>query len=167
MIGVSYVTDEQVRLLDRVTPPHGLFLEVGTAAGHTAAKIAKHGRKVVCVDTFPDLDHPDVLAIDGDRWTAWRKNVPASVHLWRGDLASFRRFSMTQFDVTFIDADHRHPHIEYDLADAAPYTRILCVHDYADPAWPDVTVAVDEFCRRYGWMIVERAGTLVVMRRSA
>lgn len=166
MIGKSYVTDEQVAVMDRLVPANGSFLEVGTAAGHTATRMAKDSRTVVCVDTFSDVDHPDVLKIDGDRWTAWRLNVPASVRLWRGDLFSFRKFSSFVFDVTFIDADHRHPHIEFDLADAAGGTRTLCVHDYKDEAWPDVTPAVDEFCRRYGWTITERVGTLVVLRRA-
>lgn len=166
MIGTTFVTDEQFAALDRLTPRDGSFLEVGTAAGITTAKMATPGRTVVCVDTFVDLDHPDVVNLDGDRWTAWRLNTPPSVRLWRGDLYSFRRMCSFVFDVTFIDADHRHPHVGFDLADAAGGTRILCVHDYQDKAWPDVTPAVDEFCRRYGWQIADRVGTLAVLRRA-
>lgn len=167
MIGVSYVTDEQIELLDALTPANGSFLEVGTGAGHTAAKIAsKTGRTVVCVDNFPDVDHPNVIAIDGDRWTAWRKNTPPSVRLWRGDLYSFRRFTQHYFDVTFIDADHHHPYIGFDLADAAGHTSVLCVHDYGDSEWPDVKTAVDVFCERYGWQVAEQVGTLVALKRK-
>jgi predicted O-methyltransferase YrrM len=163
MIGRTYVTDDQFAALDQLVPANGSFLEVGSGAGITAARMATGSRLVVCVDNYPDLDAPQVIEDDGDRWAAWRLNTPASVRLWRGDLTSFRRISDYRFDVAFIDADHTMPNAAFDLVDAAWMARTIVAHDYGEPKHPDVAVAVDGFCRRYGWRIAKTVEFMAVL----
>jgi hypothetical protein len=167
LLGATWVQPAQLAALDCLIPAHGNFLEVGTAAGITAAKLAKPGRTVVCVDTFCDADSPQVIEQDGDRWTAWRRNNPHAC-LWRGDLKSFRDFSrISLFDVILIDADHRGSAVSEDLMNSILLVKpggVICAHDYGDPVWTEVQGAVDGFCERFGWRIIEQIGAMVVLK---
>jgi predicted O-methyltransferase YrrM len=173
LIGKTYVTSEELAHLESLVPLNGTFLEVGTAAGITAARIARMsaGRQVVCVDKFVDLGDPQVIADDGDRWTAWRLNVPPGVILWRGDLSSFRRFARPKaFDVIFIDADHLHPAVGFDLTDSLELVKeggLITAHDFGNSFWTAPREAVLMFCDRYGWTVREQVGSLVVLAKRS
>ncbi len=91
------------------------------------------------------------------------------MRLWYGDLISFGRFCReARFDLAFVDADHTQPHVGRDLATAARLLAaggVIAVHDYGNPAWPDVEAAVAGFCRDAEFALADTVGSLAVLRK--
>jgi len=164
LIGSTWILPHECDLLIKHANG-GHVLEVGTASGLTAARLAASGCRLTCIDTFIDLESDHVLQVDGDRWTAWRKNVPADAVLWRGDLTSFVANGARWFDMVLVDADHLMPNVAYDIFEASRITDTIACHDYCD-WWPDVARAVNGFCRRYGWEITDSDDTMVILRKA-
>lgn len=168
--GLSWVTPNELRLLTQSVVAGDRVLEVGTAAGVTAARLADEAAPglLVCVDTFVYRADPHRADSDAERWAKWRANARPCMRLWYGDLGSFAAVAApAAFDVALVDADHTLPGVLSDLVLAARLVRpggLLLAHDYGDPNWPDVTAAVDHFARTFGHALVERVGSLVVLR---
>jgi predicted O-methyltransferase YrrM len=54
-------------------------------------------------------------------------------------------FADASIDMVFIDADHIYDSVKSDIERWMPKTKkLICGHDYNDPGWPGVKIAVDE-----------------------
>lgn len=170
--GLSWVTPDELKLLHSLVNEDSRVLEVGTACGVTAAKLADLSRplEIVCVDTFVESDDPSMADSDHDRWRKWKANARPCMRLWYGDLASFARVvAPGTFDVVFVDADHTMPGVLTDLVIGAKLLAgngVLLAHDYGCESWPDVKRAIDHFMRTFGWRTVALSGSLVAMMKS-
>jgi predicted O-methyltransferase YrrM len=183
--GLCWTDGAEVQALLDHLPECGRLLELGTASGVTAACIAaaRPGVEVVCVDCFVP---PTLTPGDADRLEAWRANagavaaldVSSSMRLLVGTtMDCFRRVD-GRFDVILVDADHEEQACFNDLATyrhllkprcADPHYPggVMAAHDYGDPNWPGVGRAVDAFMAGFGFAIVGRVGSLVLMRARA
>jgi hypothetical protein len=167
VLGESYVYEDEFEMLCTLLPRNGSLLEVGTAAGVTAAAIAdKHPEAyIMCVDTFKDVNHNN-SACDEGNWALWRRNQRQGMHLWVGDLASYLAQTNRKFSLAFVDADHSRDGCARDLRLAARHAKVLAVHDYGLPevsAWPGVKEAVDEFVSCGMWRITQCVRSLCVL----
>lgn len=173
--GLIRTTRRELARIIELLPPKARLLEVGTASGGTAARIAdaRPDVQITCLDIFAEWPDPAFT----HRPFNWRSNQRPNMHLWIGDLASFAAQGGTLFDVVLIDGDHTEAGVECDLALAPQVvtpTGLLLAHDYTDPGWPGVRVAVDRFCEQsqrasYAgggvWRVDEVCWSLAVLRR--
>jgi hypothetical protein len=170
--GLSWLSPRQLAALIDLLPEGGWMLEVGTAAGVTAAKIAESrpDALIVCVDTFADSDDPAVAESDPHRWVRWRKNARPNMHLWLGDLASFSQLRPSRtFDVALIDGDHAFDAVLNDLRLAwkhhLKFQGVIVAHDCGDPNHPGVTEAVDRFCEEAGFRVRTTVEALAILEQ--
>jgi SAM-dependent methyltransferase len=158
--GVSKLRPRQFEALAGSLAQGGRFLEVGTLHGVTAARLAKACPEawVVSVDVFRELNP-----------NAWLANRQPNQSLFVGTLQEFALYARPgQFDVVWIDADHRFEPCLADLRTAGGLLKPggrLFAHDYADPDRLGVTMAIDRFCIDAGKVVSVLAGSLVEIRR--
>jgi len=140
-------------------PPVGVFVEIGTWGGATAALIAdrRPGALVVSVDSF----------VDNRFRMLWILNRRPNMRLFDGPSRSFWIVAgNARASAIYIDGDHTEEGALYDLREAArvvaPGGPIL-VHDYRQPGIPGVALAVDRFCAETQWRIVKQVTSLVVL----
>jgi len=151
--GLSWISASELEWLISLLPDEGLFVEVGTASGVKAAKIAQARRRLtlLSVDSFPDHDAIRVTTGDPCRVDSWRRNRRPNMTLWLGTLAALERFYPDlQADSIFVDAGHEEAEVYDDLLRASRLLApggTLFVHDFAEPKLPGVRGAVDRICR--------------------
>lgn len=157
---------DQVAFLAGFLPGDGRMIEVGTAAGVTAAILAdiRPGASIACVDTFDGIDHPEVSG----RLLDWRRNQRPNMGLWVGDLANlgWTLGPAARFDLAFVDADHSYDCTLECLMGVLPLMAprgVIVAHDHDDPAWPEVAPAVAEFMGRSGWAVRSEGRFVVAM----
>ena len=65
----------------------------------------------------------------------------------------------------FLDLEHDAESLHRDLTAALPLLgrgALIAVHDYPDPAWPDVRRVIDDFAKRLRWRRQRQVGYLGV-----
>ena len=171
--GDSRISESHVQFILDLLPAGGMFLEVGSASGTTAAFIAdsRPTGRVVCVDTYVQLEtYTEILL----RLMDWRRNQRPNMGLWVGDIASMVASlgPTTRFDVAFVDADHAYGPTLDVLLRMPPLmaeSGSIIVHDWHDKHWPAVEPAVREFLRQTpGWHLSGEAASICsISRREA
>lgn len=152
----------------------GWHLEIGTAAGGTLREMMR---------AYPDERRPRFVVVDPmtyfpDQLAIVRRNLasagldPDAVDFriaksWPAFHAAER--AGERFAFMFIDGSHKIHRVTQDLA----WTRLLepggivCFHDYT-PRMPGVVAAVDRFLARYpNYQVIDRAESLLVVRKTA
>jgi hypothetical protein len=170
--GLSWISQSELGWLIEHLPRDGLFVEVGTASGVTAALIAKARPRlrILCVDSFPDHDAPGLADGEPCRIDHWRRNRRPNMHLFVGTLADLRTFGMDWYPTAIlIDGDHSEHAVQDDLKNALGMLVIppgtLFIHDYDEPLLPGVRAATDRFLRdRPHWAVVDSHATTVLLR---
>ncbi len=144
------------------TPEAGVFVEIGTWGGATAAWIAdrRPGMTVLSVDRFAS-----VLCR-----LLWIVNRRANMQLFTGDSATFYSVARQGFAAAvFVDGDHTEEGVLADLRGAERIVRpggAIMAHDYRQPGIPGVALAVDRFCSETDWHIVRQVASMVVLRKG-
>lgn len=165
LAGHSWLRRAELGWLAANVPASGLLVEVGTAAGVTAAVLADAapGLTILCVDTFVDLDAPHVAGPDPLRPTLWVRNRRPNMRLFVGTLVDLLALALVEADAVFVDGDHSEAGVAADLEGAvamlAPGGTIF-VHDYGDGHWTGVKPAVDRFCAKHGFRVGGDVGTI-------
>lgn len=166
-------SEDELPTLIGLIPPQGRMLEIGTAAGATAALIADaHPNAiVVCIDSYIDILHPDVVSTDPDRLNNWHRNRRRNMNLWLGTIQELIRVlnPEAKFDVAFVDGDHAMLATYSDLVMAERLVTaggVIVAHDYGDPNHAAVTAAVDRFCTDFRFRIERVVWALAVLRRG-
>jgi predicted O-methyltransferase YrrM len=145
------------------TPQSGVFVEIGTWGGATAAWIAdrRPGMTVLSVDSFAS-----VLCR-----LLWIVNRRPNMQLFAGDSATFYSVAREGFAVAvFVDGDHTEKGVLADLRGAERIVMpggAIMGHDYRQPGIPGVALAVDRFCADTGWRVTKQVASMVVLRREA
>jgi len=173
------------KLLDEDRVP-GSLAEVGVWRGNTAAVLAyyaqKHGRQLFLFDTFAGFDEGDLKGVDAGRSKFFADTSVEGVKRLVGDLHRDARFVVGRFPQSVSEdvARERFSVVSVDC-DLAEPTRaaleffherlnpggMLFLHDYANPNWPGVRAAVDEFCAHRGLSVVllpDKSGTAVLAK---
>jgi len=173
------------KLLDEDRVP-GSLAEVGVWRGNTAAVLAyyaqKHGRQLFLFDTFAGFDEGDLKGVDAGRSKFFADTSVEGVKRLVGDLHQDARFVVGRFPQSVSEdvARERFSVVSVDC-DLAEPTRaaleffherlnpggMLFLHDYANPNWPGVRAAVDEFCAHRGLSVVllpDKSGTAVLAK---
>lgn len=171
VLGHSWLSKSELGWLISRLPASGIFVEVGTAAGATAAMIAgaRPGLRVVCVDTFVDVDAPHVVAYDPVRPNLWHANRRPNMNLFLGTLPELARLAPgLRADAILVDGDHGEAGVLADLevADAMlAEGGAIYAHDCDEPGHPGVTVAVDRFSAGRRYACVGQHWTLRELRK--
>jgi predicted O-methyltransferase YrrM len=172
LAGLSWLSVSELAWLVGRLPERGVFVEVGTASGVTAALIAaaRPGLTVLCVDTFADMDRPWVP--DRDRPALWARNRRPNMHLFVGTLADLARLAPgLDPAAVLIDGDHAEDAVRADLTTAdrlLPAGGVIYCHDLDDPA-PElagVGRAVEGFCAAAGFVPAGQHWTLRALVRA-
>jgi cephalosporin hydroxylase len=155
--GLSWLSRSELAWMIDQLPADGLFLEIGTASGVSAAVIAQARPEltILCVDTFVDKDHPNVAENDPERLSNWHKNRQPNMILWYGNVLQFQRLQPRwEPNVILVDGDHSRESVLADLEAANVLLTpggLVFVHDYGEPDWPEVKIAVDRYFMDPDW----------------
>jgi Macrocin-O-methyltransferase (TylF) len=165
----------------------GDFAELGVWRGNSSAVLAHFAslanRSHYLFDTFGGFDERDISGIDptsrptfsntsiataqqviGPAWDACRVvagRFPDSIRLEHRD---------RKYAVVSLDCDLYEPMkaaLDFFYPRVSP-GGLLLLHDYANPHWPGVRRAVDEFCALAGEPLIvvpDKSGTAVIRRR--
>ncbi len=144
-------------------PSRGMFAEIGTWCGATAAFLAdaRPDATILCCDTF--ADH----AYGPAPW--WINRRPNMRLYWGSSCELFALVRPGSLSGALLDGDHRQEGLAEDLAGAAIAVAAggpILVHDYGDPNWPGVAAAVDRFCTAHGYLMAAKRRSLVMLRRA-
>ncbi len=149
---------------------HGLLTgaEIGVAfGGHSEAILSTTGvGRLYSVDMFRhDPAYHDPLNFTQEQFDQLYPFVQSRlsrfgdrcelVRLESGDAA---RSLPDELDFVYLDANHSFEGVFRDLGLWAEKVRdggIIGGHDYGHPDFPGIRIAVDNFCRRFGWTIHE------------
>ena len=170
--GSSLLRPSELATLIELLPPQGMMLEIGSADGVTAAKIAEThpGSRVVSVDSFADFN-PDRLNEWDQRFLNWRRNQRSNQHLWVSQLDIFHYFCKHKFDLVFVDGDHRYANVMSDLLLGVTMMKpdgCLVAHDYGEAAHYQVQMATDRFLADHPELKLEAVvSSLAIMKRVA
>jgi predicted O-methyltransferase YrrM len=137
--------------------------EIGSWVGDSACAMdeAVPGAKITCVDTFSGAPGDATFELSrkadieaGEERAVWRTFLDNTDHfsprVYRTDsleAAAALAAQKEQFDLVYIDADHRYEGVKADIEAWLPLVRdggIICGHDYGDPGFPGVEKAVRE-----------------------
>ncbi len=169
--GRSWMSYPELCALIAQLPSCGVFMEIGSASGVTAAVISKSkpDLTIVCLDVFTTPENgPDHFSDnDSDRRDHWHQNAQKNMSLYEMDVDQYALKPHPDPDYVLVDGDHSHSGVFNNL-----YAVSFCdperifVHDYEDPFWTGVKPAVDQFCENFGYEIVNRCNSLVTLRRK-
>ncbi len=167
MIGESSITEPQRKALLKLIPEEGIFLEIGTADGVTAAWLAANRPKarVVSLDTFPDAES-GVQGIHGN-FENWRANRRRNQTLWVGTARQFAEIAWPgTFDVVLIDGEHTLSSCRADLEAAIVLVDpagAIVLHDFEhrrNGVKPAYMAAAHD-----AWAVARVVGSMVVLRK--
>ncbi len=140
------VTPLESAALFKIAAEAGTVLEVGAWHGYSTILMAIAGAMVYSIDPH--------TADGGDTWPTFHANlaewqVEDRVTAYREpDTTALPRLirQAVRFDAAFIDGDHSHEAVAYDVRACRQLVRpggYLALHDYVD-VWPGVLTAVSE-----------------------
>lgn len=161
--GPILMSEQELQFLLDVLPNKGLYLEIGTwtAAGLGWIADRKPGLHCVGVDCF---EGPPTRRL----WFAlgnWEQRPNVDLYLGRVENLRWREGSC---DVVLVDGDHTGEAVARDLSIADDLVKgggVILAHDYGRlEDHPEVTPAVDAFCAEHGYVIEQRADSLVLLR---
>lgn len=150
-------------------PAGGLIVEIGALYGGVSAVLALSNR-----DAF-------LVSIDNFSWTP--EGYPtASVKRFIDNMNSVEAMNFQVIEATskeaaknwnavidflWIDGGHDFNSVYFDLSTYGQYTNLIALHDYDNPAWPDIRQAVEKFLSQNpSFKIVEVVGMVVILQRS-
>lgn len=173
-------------VLEHLAQQHpGDFLEIGTFVGTSASILAKHAKRLLCLDTWtgsPTVDpvnqwygKVDVLGVFEQNLKLFNRG---NCFHWRItpemgtakilETLTFRIWSRCEwpteglsFSLAFIDGDHSYEAVVSDYNAVIPFMKpggVICGHDYG--LFPGVSKAADEFgidglCGSVWWKYVK------------
>jgi hypothetical protein len=148
-------------------PATGFFIEVGTFCGVSCASIAKQCKDVrfLCVDPFKAG-----VGTGPGMPEHWMHNRQPNMRLFVGTLQELNAMCpQLRADMILIDGDHGYNGCSLDLDTAKDMTDKILAHDYGrgqEPHLREVTDAVDHFCKRENWKLVNRTGYMVYLEKQ-
>lgn len=163
----GWLTDAEAECLSRHSAGTRV-LEIGSYCGRSTVCMARTAREVVSVDQHVK-GTAQTLRENLDRYSA------ANVTTYNQSSAEWfaEHGGTKQFDMVFIDGDHRYQAVLDDATIAAVVLRpegVVAFHDYRtfsgehDGRWDaGVTKAVNELIAT-GWPVIERAGTVCLLK---
>ena len=166
-VGDSACAKKEADWMMKLLPQGGMFIEVGTYNGATAAymSLKRPDATILCVDSFPkermDMQHNTVGNI-----VHWMLNKLSNMDLFVGTLQELTKITSPRFaDLVFIDGDHRYDFVSRDLVSALHVGKgYILVHDYQRENLEDIKHAVDDFCKKHAWAVVKKVWTTVLLR---
>lgn len=162
IIGDVMMSEREIARLSSSIPGGGIYLEVGTAAGRSAAVLAdlRPDIAMLCVDVCCDSAEHSV-----PRVCMWLHNRRSNMNLWVGTLMELLAWMPDPwFDVVLIDADHRYEGCLSDLREGCKLTNHLFAHDHGNPGWPGVSKALSSFLQENSeWKMVDTVDMLAVL----
>lgn len=169
--GESLLFREELEEIVRLMPERGTILEIGSAHGVTAAKIAdaRPTGHVFSIDSYHPYGDGDPYEIPSRRLADWRRNCRQNQSLWVGDIRSFHRQCGIKFDVVLVDGDHNYVGAMTDLLYAKALVKdggVILAHDYRNSDWIQVPEAVDRFCIEQWFEVARVVNTLAVLKRK-
>jgi predicted O-methyltransferase YrrM len=169
LAGQSWMCQSELSWLIERLPAEGIFLEVGTASGVSAARIAMARPKlrILCVDPFPDHDEDRVRRRDGSRIDNWRRNAQPNMNLFVGTLRDLEDvLGARDFDAILVDGDHEEEGCFDDLMRASSLVDrrgVVFAHDVGCRDWPGVDRAVERAKQAFGYSAIARHRSLEAM----
>ena len=165
--GQSQMNVNERTALRWMIPHAGLFLEIGTADGMTAAWLAqmRPDVTVVSVDTFPTTKS-GVKGVLGDL-AKYRANQRPNQRLWIGTAHQLACLAVGWFfDVALVDGEHTYESCFADLRAARDLLErggVLLAHDY-EHRQNGVKKAVTELCKRTGMKVERIIGSMALLK---
>jgi glycosyltransferase involved in cell wall biosynthesis len=170
---VSYTSvAERVELcnLARNVKADGLIVEIGGLYGGMTAVLglANPRARLVVVDDFswsPIEGEP----ADADILLSNCQRVGVSnVKVIPGNSRDIGETWKDPIELLWVDGGHDYESVRSDLATFGPHARRIALHDWDNPAWPGIRLAVEEFVKAsLGWRVSHSVEMVVVLERGS
>jgi MMP 1-O-methyltransferase len=157
--------------LAQEVPANGTVVEVGCLYGGSTALIGL-GQPLASIHIFDDFSWSPLETMLASRETLLtnleKVGVPNEVAVTVGDSRETGKHWQWPIDLLWVDGGHSLEFVSSDLANFGPHAKVIACHDYDNPAWPTIRMAVEAFiAKNPQWRVTRVAGTLVVLRRQA
>jgi protein-L-isoaspartate O-methyltransferase len=148
-------------------------LELGSYCGKSTIWMARVAKSVTCVDTF---DGRACGVRERETFKDFVANIRRYGVVEKIDVRQGRNEDIVptlpdaSFDFIFIDASHDFFSVKNDIALALPKLTpggLIAFHDYERDTNPQIKPAVDEMLLAPGGEIIERVGTIAVIKPAA
>ena len=147
-------------------------LELGCYAGRSTVIAGQAATSVDGIDLFdPGESVHEYHPVGVEEAQGWldRFGVTHRVRLHPGRFDEVLPTLNGEWDLTLIDGMHGGVRVRADLELVTPRLAagaIVCCHDYPDPRWPEVRLAVDAWATERGWKRIAQAGYLAAFQRG-
>lgn len=145
-------------------------LEIGSYCGRSTIWMARTANVVFAVDTFDGRGTPEPRnTLQEFRNNLDKFQVKGQVRIFEGTTKEALPEVYGLFDLAFIDGAHDTESVKSDIECVIPKMTpegMIAFHDYNDVQRPGVTAQVNGLLSN-NWEVVDQAGTIVVLRRTA
>ena len=161
--------------LAAAAPPNATAVEIGSYLGaspcYLAAGLARHGGRIICVDTWNNETMPEG---ERDTFAEFTSNTRAVAN--RVSVVRKRTEMLGDGDIpapiqlAFIDGDHGYEAVRRDfeiIAGRLAPTGVIAFHDFGNEKFPGVTRVVGEALATGGWIQRGFVRTLVWITPAA
>lgn len=170
---LTLTTEAERQLLSKLAKevkPGGLIVEIGALYGGVTAVLALSAPqcKVITIDNFSW--HPDgepvtsPLNVKKNMESVGADNVDI-IHAT--SQAAFLTWNKKPIDLLWIDGGHSFKYVYFDLYNYGRHAQVVALHDFGNPAWPDIGRAINVFLsREKGWTLDTFVDMVAVLRRK-
>lgn len=159
--------EELARLAARV-PVDGKIVEIGALYGGMTIVMAHSNRNanITVVDNFswsPIKTRPASAA----ELTRNLEAFDVFAEIMEGDSRVIGKAWYAPIDLLWIDGGHSYEFVRADLENFGPHANVIALHDWENPAWPDIRQAVEDFTQKHPeWEVDHNVEMVVVLKRS-
>lgn len=160
---------QELASLASEVPAGGSIVEIGALYGGMTIVMAHANRNtnITVVDNFswsPITNRPASLAEITRNLEAF--DVYAQVI--EGDSRVIGKAWVASIDLLWIDGGHSYEYVRADLENFGPHAQVIALHDWDNPAWPDIRRAVEDYISHHPeWEVSHNVEMVVVLRRKA
>jgi hypothetical protein len=160
---------EKIWELAKEVPFGGDILEIGALYGGTTSVLAMGAPvcNVTSVDEFswtpPGYPATSAKLLQENLDKLGIKNVS----IIEADSRNVGITWNTPLDLLWIDGGHSYEFVYADLVNFGPHAKVIALHDFDNPHWPDIRQAVEKFLSlNKEFSLTEVVGTVAVLRKK-
>lgn len=159
---------ECVARLAAEVPPGGSIVEIGPLYGGMTAVLglASPDADIVSIDDFGWHPADDVPTSKKLLLANMKLVGVKNVKVKEGDSRKIGKTWKSPIDLLWIDGGHSFDYVYQDICNFGVHANVIALHDWDNPAWPDIRQAVEKFIADHvEWSIAEIVGMVVVLRK--
>jgi len=166
----SIAEREKLAELAEGVPAGGQIVEIGALYGGMTIVMGTANReaRITSIDNFswtpPGYEERPACKAEMERNLA---EFDVVAEIIEGDSRVIGPAWDAPIDLLWIDGGHSYEFVRADLENFAPHAQVVALHDWDNPAWPDIRQAVEDYNDHHqNWKIAEVVDMVIVLKRE-